>query len=511
MPDLNPPDPSNAIAMEWCRRSTAYFLDNFGYLKTDPGDGNAGNETGAGWQRFSLWPDQRPVLDLFERERLVDALKARQLGITWLVLGHCVKVAVFRPGSTILLFSARDDEAKELLSRCRGMYERLPDWMKPRQPPRNRRARPGKDNDSVWELPNGSKIMCFPANAGRSYTASIVVVDEADWLKPPHDLGFLLDAIKPTIDAGGKLFLISTVDKGRPESLFKRIYLNAMEGKNSYKGVFLPWSARPDRNASWYAEQVKDSIANHGSLDHVHQEYPASAEEALAPRSLDKRFPAGWLLQCFQALPPAVIPSHQHPKPPAIPGLLVYKIALPGRKYLIGADPAEGNPTSDDSALVVLDQDTGEEVCSLAGRLEISTFSAYIDQISTYYNHAPALIERNNHGHAVLAKVKTRTLCGLDGKAGWLTQEKSKSQMLATAADCFRDKETLIHTQSTFHQLASIEGSSQRAPEGMHDDRAVAYCLALVALVKSWRTGKFRPSAHHGASSRNQIGAVRHR
>ena len=45
-------------------------------------------------------------------------------------------------------------------------------------------------------------------------------------------------------------------------------------------------------------------------------------------------------------------------------------------RYVVGADPAEGNPTSDPSALEVLDADSGEEVASLAGRYEPATSTA---------------------------------------------------------------------------------------------------------------------------------------
>jgi hypothetical protein len=49
------------------------------------------------------------------------------------------------------------------------------------------------------------------------------------------------------------------------------------------------------------------------------------------------------------------------------------------------------------------------------------------------------------------------------------------------AADAFRERETTLHSFGTFTQLSLVEGSSLRAPDGEHDDRADAYSLALVA------------------------------
>jgi DNA invertase Pin-like site-specific DNA recombinase len=64
---------------------------------------------------------------------------------------------------------------------------------------------------------------------------------------------------------------------------------------------------------------------------------------------------------------------------------------------------------------------------------------------------------------------------------GWLDNSRGKSLLYDTAADSFRSKDTVVHNFATFTQLASIEGSSLRAPDGEMDDLADAYALALVA------------------------------
>jgi hypothetical protein len=113
-------------------------------------------------------------------------------------------------------------------------------------------------------------------------------VDEADHT---DDLDELLNAVKPTIDAGGRLVLLSTVNKSKPESPLKRIYRAAVAGENDYEPIFLPWHAHPGRTSGWYAQQERDFRARPGGLDALHQEYPASDLEALAPRAVDKSSP----------------------------------------------------------------------------------------------------------------------------------------------------------------------------------------------------------------------------
>jgi hypothetical protein len=412
---------------------------------------------------------------LLQENRLVVVLKARQLGLTWLVLAFALWLLLFHPIATVLLFSRRDDEAVDLLSvRLRGMYNHLPKLLQA--------SGFTTDNDHEWALVSGSRALAFPTTAGDSYTATLAIVDEAD-LVP--DLDRLMRAVKPTIDGGGRMVLLSRADKTRPLSPFKRIYEGATKGENEWTPVFLPWQARPDRDSAWYERQRRDILARTGAVDDLHEQYPASDAEALAPRSLDKRLPVEWLKKCYRPQAPLVAA----PGSPALPALLVYGVPARGRRYVVAADPAEGNPTSVESALEVLDVDSGEEVASLAGRFEPATFAAHVETVARYYNGAAVLVERNNHGHAVLLWLLDHArglvrLCGEDRKPGWLTTSKSKAMLYDRAGEALRDGETIIHSPDTFAQLASIEGSTDRAPEGQPDDRAMAFVLALTGRAR---------------------------
>lgn len=465
-----------------CRKSFVYFCDTYCQILSESGRGGE-------WIPFRLWPEQRRMARLLQENRLVVVLKARQLGLTWLVLAFALWLLLFHPIATVLLFSRRDDEAVDLLGvRLRGMHDRLPAWM--------RASGFTTDNDHEWALVSGSRALAFPTTAGDSYTATMAIVDEAD-LVP--DLDRLMRAVKPTIDGGGRMVLLSRADKTRPLSPFKRIYEGATKGENGWASIFLPWYARPDRDAAWYEGQRRDILARTGAVDDLHEQYPATDAEALAPRSLDRRLSAEWLKRCYEPREPVTGPyPFRVQTPPAIPGLAVYALPVPGRRYVVGADPAEGNPTSEQSALEVLDADSGEEVASLAGRFEPATFAAHVATIGRYYNSAAVLVERNNHGHAVLLWLLDHArdlvrLCGDDRKSGWNTTTKSKAMLYDRAGEALRDGETIIHNQDTFAQLASIEGSTDRAPEGQPDDRAMAFVLALMGSVKMLKRYRSSP------------------
>lgn len=467
-----------------CQLSCFYFIHT--YIKIYDAVEKA-------WIPFKLWAEQETVLDEFINHLLVIVLKARQLGLTWEALAYALWQMLFHPSAAIALFSRRDTEAMYLLGdeRLRGMYKQLPPWMRFNAPFI-------ADSAHNWVLPNGSSAKAFPTTAGDSYTFSIAIIDEADLCS---DLDGLLTSVKPTIDGGGQMIMISRSDKDKPLSTFKNIYRAAKTKKNDWRHIFLPWHVRPERDRAWYKAQERDILARTGSLDDLYEQYPATDTEAMSPRTLNKRIPPVWLEKCFVEMNPLYIVGEGEEKPkhgvPAIPGLKIYTLPEKGRFYKLGIDPAEGNPTSDDSALSVLDDETGEEAASLSGKFQPATIASYADQIGIFYNQASILPERNNHGHAVILWLndnsKLEVLKGEDNKQGWLSSQLGKVRLYDEAAETVREENTVIHDFETFIQLSNIDGSTLRAPEGQHDDLADSYALALVArrLKPKWRTVRY--------------------
>lgn len=456
-----------------CAADTAYFLDTYAWIYD--------NESAA-WVRFRLWHEQREALDLMASAQQTVFLKARQLGLSWLSLGVILAESQFRPISSANIFSLRENEAAYLLGRerFRGMWERLPIPL---------RSPIASDNVTHLGFANGSHVRAFPTTAGDSYAATLALVDEAD-LVP--DLNRLLRRVKPSIDAGGRIMLVSRSDKANPESEFKRIYRAAKSNKTDWRAMFLPWSVRPGRTPEWYAAQCRDALANTGSLDDVHEQYPATDAEALAPRSLDKRLPASWLQACYRETPPVALESL--PDAPAIAELVVYEQPQAGRAYVLGCDPAEGLPGGDDTAIVVLAKDTGDQVAECVGKLEPKRVTPdAVSRIAAYYNNAECMVERNNHGHAVIAGCeagRTRLIPGADDRPGWVSSILGKTTMYDSAADAFKNHETVVRSFAAFNQLASIDREKLEAPKGQRDDIAVAYGLAILGRTRRTRSRK---------------------
>lgn len=220
---------------------------------------------------FKLWPKQTELLNTIVDNHKVVILKARQLGISWLLCAFILWVCLFHANQMCLIFSKSQDEANELLRRVRVLYERLPAWLK--------RVLPRPSN--IWgtealEWRNGSRVKAFPStpNSGRTYTASVVVIDECAFIQ--WDRG-LYAALKPTIDGGGRLVVLSTANG--IDNLFFDLWDKSskdLTGATGYATVFLSCLDRPDRDLAWYARMEAEALDPYL----FHQEYPLSAEEA---------------------------------------------------------------------------------------------------------------------------------------------------------------------------------------------------------------------------------------
>jgi hypothetical protein len=275
-----------------CAADPIYFIRRYVYIFD--------NAT-QGWILFNLWPAQEETIRQWLANKFLVVMKARQEGFTWL-LGDALTLwqMIHHPIQEVLVFSQREDEAKKLLDRIIGTYERLPNWMKPEIK---------TQNTTEFRLANGSGVQALPGTAGgRSNAATYVVVDEADFVE---NLGRLISYAKPTIDAGkNKMVVLSTVNDGVQGSFFQNLYISARDGVSQWRAIFFGWSAHPGRTQEWYDSEKQDSFNQHGSYDYFFKQYPASDTEALSARSLNTRFPRygcrrypGYRLPC-QRLPP---------------------------------------------------------------------------------------------------------------------------------------------------------------------------------------------------------------
>jgi hypothetical protein len=240
----------------------------------------------------------------------------------------------------------------------------------------------------------GGTIKAFPSTerAGRSYTASVIVVDEAAH-HPYAAINYA--AYKPAIDAGGQLIIVSTANGAG--NWFHSMYVGARADSNGFRSRFYPWQVRPGRDAAWYQQQQREYQATPGLLA---QEYPSQDDDAFL-LSGNPRFAIESLLihreRCRDPLPARGLKDLS-----ALPGLRVWALPRPGIPSVLYSDPDEGLEGGDCSVSHVVAARTLDHVATLHGTWEPAVFAALSETLARAYTQALWGIERNNHGHAVL-------------------------------------------------------------------------------------------------------------
>lgn len=229
---------------------------------------------------FTLWDGQKTVLKTFEEKRLSIILKARQLGLSWLALAYASHGLIFKSGYQVIALSKREEEAKELTRRIGFILRHLPGWLV-----REKKYAPKNFTGATWETttstvtiyhPNGEQStfisLTSSPDSGRSFTANLAIIDEWAFQMWAREIWA---AAYPTINrpTGGQVIGISTAKIG---TLFEDVWNDAVEGKNDFTPIFLPWWTDPRRTKDWY-EKSKTALP-----DSYLQEYPSTPEEAFS-------------------------------------------------------------------------------------------------------------------------------------------------------------------------------------------------------------------------------------
>ncbi len=442
---------------------------------------------------FALWPWQRELLGIFARARRVVILKSRQVGCSELVAAYALWRVRVHPGELVLLLSRRQQDASDLLERVGFMLDHLPPGLAVAASARVRDAGDmcwvARRNTRTLELAHLTEDGIVPARVdslpatrgtGRGKPASLVILDE--WAHQPWQEE-IWAAIAPTISAGGNLIGLSTANG--LGNRFHQIWVGAEAGTNGFTPIFVPWMAQPERDAEWYAEQAR-------ALEpwQLHQEYPAIPGEAFI-QSGRPIFEQRTLDRHEQRLRAAPAPLE------LADGLAIWEAWRPEARYVIGADVAEGLAAGDfDAAIVVRAGIAGAvQVAALRGRWPPDEYARRLDDLGRRFGAPLLAVERNNHGHACLLRLRDLgyprlyhhidplVLAGQeDARPGWPTNRATKPLIIDALAAALREDLFLPRDPVLMHEARAFSyraNGSLGAPPGFHDDTVIAAAIAV--------------------------------
>ncbi len=253
--------------IEYCAEHIVYFVESYGHIE----DRNSSEVI----VPFKLWKEQKEALEEMLSHKWTIILKARQLGISWLVLHYAAWLMICHTGRSVIGLSKSETEAKELVRRMVLILRNM------RALVREKTDRTGWDG--AWFEWNAlsvtihfpgksdSTLQCFASgeNAARSFTADLIIFDE--WAFQQFDRSIWTAAL-PVVNRplSGQVIGVSTIQRG---SLFEELYTTP---DNGFHKIFIPWYADPSRTQKWYEDTLKLS-----GKAAMWAEYPATVEEAL--------------------------------------------------------------------------------------------------------------------------------------------------------------------------------------------------------------------------------------
>lgn len=149
-------------------------------------------------------------------------------------------------------------------------------------------------------------------------------------------------------------------------------------------------------------------------------------------------------------------------------------------------------------AATAIERDSGEQVAQLRGRWTPDIYASKLDELARRYAaHAKGAydtkvivaVERNNHGHAVLLRLRELHADSApyviyrakDGRQGWLTTAANRPLLVDQLEVSLRTGGLHLHDAATVDQLAAFAWSDDgrpEAPNGYHDDDVLALGIA---------------------------------
>lgn len=262
-----------------------------------------------------------------------------------------------------------------------------------------------------------------------------------------------------------------------------------------------------DRKRQWYVRKELEQG------DEMKQEFPSTPQEAFLT-SGRRVFPAIHTMKAEGRCRPPLIVYEVDPitgkrtkvqelragatdelQRTLINYLLVWELPDPDEDYAIGADIAEGLEKGDRSSFDVVKKSTGEQVTHWFGHLDTDLFAQLLAHIGKWYGTALIGPERNNHGHAVLQKLRdvyphrfiyTEEYLDRDTddetpKLGWLTTAQSKPVVIEGLKTLLRENVAGINWIGTVNEMNTYVYDAKgrmNAQDKCFDDQVMSYAIA---------------------------------
>lgn len=461
-------------------------------------------------------------------------LKARQMGITTWIAARFFLRTITATGVLTVQVAQNREAAESMFGIAERMWDNLPDALREGPLVRSRAnvgqmVFPALDSEfRVWSAAD--------ENAGRGVSIQNLHCSEVSrW---PGDAAATLAGLRAALAPGGELVLESTPNGayGAFYDEWSRALDPSPEGAEftapdaGLVRHFLPWWMEP----AYVGEAVSRDAMSADELALV-VGHALSPEQIGFRRTLERSF-GGLRSQefaedantCFRAtgdccfdaeavearLAEVAVTSGEVRRGGT---LLLWNAANANRQYIVAVDTAGGGSTGDFAAVQVIDAATGVQCAELQERLAPLELARAAAELAREYSGALIVVERNNHGTAVLAYLATveryERVYRQAGQAGWLTTSASKPEMVSGLGALLVQRPQMFQSRRLLAECRTfVRGENGRAgaANGAHDDLVMAMAIALAVRAENLlRPGHRGTFADRGQSHREDFKETR--
>jgi hypothetical protein len=433
-----------------------------------------------------------PVQLAFEknRGRRNIILKARQMGMTTWIAGRFFLKTITGRGVLTVQVAHTREAAEAIFRMVQRFYDCLPEDLRKGALKRSRanvRQMVFPELDSEFRV-----LSAADPNCGRGLTVQNMHLSELGrW---PGDAAETLAGLRAALTPSGELIMESTPN-GAAGCFYEEWQQANAKGTVRH---FFPWWLEP----AYVSNPVTDFTEEESELVHQRNLSPAQIGYRRTLESGYRTLRAQEFAEdpelCFITSGECCFDTEtihrrlkeiDEPAQTRLSGALrIWFPPMPDTEYIVAVDPAGGGPDGDFAAIQVVDVRTGVQCAELQQRIAPLELARQAIELGKEYASGihPALIavERNNHGHAVIAHLtgaRYPKLYEQRSQLGWLTSAATKPEMigllgtvLVNRPDLFRSR-ILLEECRTFVTRA---GGGTGATSGAHDDLVMAIALA---------------------------------
>ena len=466
--------------LEKCASSPSYFMRKYCKIQHPQ----------RGTLLFNLYDFQGRTLEEFLEFKINIVLKSRQLGISTLCAGFALWMMIFNADKNILVIATKQDVAKNLITKVRFMFDKLPTWIKGLHGGEDDSSFSEEDNKLSLRLKNGSQIKATSSSSSsaRSESLSMLIIDEAAFIDDAK-VREIWTAAQPTLSTGGRAIILSTPNG--ENNFFHEKWIEAENNSAMpMHTIRLPWWVHPERDQTWRDEQDA-LLGKRAAAQECDCEFSSSGNTVIEPDLL-KLFKQEWVEEPLERR------GFDH-------NFWIWEYPNYVKDYLIVADVARGDGT-DFSACHVIDVETATQVAEYKGQLGTKEFGNLLVNIATEYNNGLLVVENANIGWATCQAVIDRGYqnmyysykdinyvddttfaknLDLTDKTlmvpGFTTSRKSRPLIVSRMELYFRERACRYKSVRLHNELTTFvwKGGKPQANSGYNDDLVMAWAIGL--------------------------------